>query len=96
VAAIEQQVAAPQQRPVRKTQVPRFNNRVMTNFEDYQIKNIAALRKILGGTDNSVLRTAIDVLAFLHGLPVATNPTLHLNNFLVRANQIPHGENNGQ
>ena len=91
------QTAAVQQRPSRKTQPPRFINRVMINFEDHQIKNIAALKKKSGGTDNSVLRTAVDVLAYLNGLPVETDPTLYLNNFLIHANQMNNGgQTNGR
>jgi hypothetical protein len=92
MATPEQQTAATQQRPSRKPQPPRFNNRVMVNYEDYQIKNIEALRKRLGGTDNSVLRTAVDVLAYLTGLPVESDPTIYLNNFLMRLN---NGGTNG-
>jgi hypothetical protein len=95
-AAAEQQPAATSQQPGRKTQLPRFNYRVMVNFEEHQIKNIEVLKKKLGGTDNSVVRTAIDVLAYLNGLPVETDPGIYLNNFLVRANQLNGGGNNGR
>lgn len=88
------QAAEVQQRPIRKTQPPRFNNRVMANFEDYQVENIAALKKKMGGTDNSVLRAAADVLAYLNGLPVETDPSIYLNNFLVR--QSNGGQTNGR
>ena len=76
------QTAAAPQRPISKTQPPRFNYRTTTNFEAYQVSNIAALKKILGTTDNHVLRTAIDVLAYLNGLPVETDPSFFLGNFL--------------
>jgi len=88
MAAIEPQAAEPQERTSRKTQPARFNYRVVTNFEDYQIENIAVLKKKMGGTDNSIVRTSVDLLAYLYGLPVKTDPTLYLNNFLIRAHQM--------
>jgi hypothetical protein len=86
MTAEAQQPAAKEQQPSRKAQPPRFNYRVMTNFEDQQVQNIATLKQKLGGSDNSVIRTALDVFAFLNGLPVKIDPTLYLNDFLVRQN----------
>ena len=83
MAELEQQAAAPEQMPGKKAQIPRFNNRVMTNFGDDQIRNIQILKKKTGGTENSVLRTAVDVFSYLNGLSVETDPTIYLNNFLV-------------
>jgi hypothetical protein len=96
MAAPAQQAAATQQRPSRKTQPPRFINRVMTNFETHQIQNIESLKKKMGGTENSVVRTAVDVLAYLNGLPVETDPTIFLNNFLIRVNQMQNGGSHGR
>jgi hypothetical protein len=84
--ANEQQAAAPAQQMAAagsKRQLPRFNHRIMVNYEDRQVENIRTLKQKTGGTENSVLRAAIDVFAYLNGLPVETDPTIYLNNYFV-------------
>ena len=90
------QPAAPAQMPSKKTQLPRFNHRCMTNFEDRQIENIQALKRKSGGTENSVVRSAVDLLAYVNGLPVESDPSIFINNFLVLANNPQSGGSNGR
>ena len=87
-----QQVAAPEHIPSKKVQLPRFNNRVMVNYDDRQIQNIEILKRKLGGSDNSTLRTAVDVFAYLNGLPVETDPSIFINNFLLLNAQNQNGD----
>jgi hypothetical protein len=93
---VEQQPAAsaPQMAAaVRPMAPPRFNYRIATGFERYQAENIEILRKKLGTSDTAVLRTAIDLLSFVNSLPVETDPSIFLNNWIVRrTNLIQNGE----
>jgi len=94
----DQQTAAPVQQTaaaIRPMAPPRFNYRVAAGFEAYQAKNIETLRKRMGSSDTGVLRVAIDVLAYLSGLPVATDPSIYLNNFLINS-QNQNGGHDGR
>jgi hypothetical protein len=91
-AVTVQQPAASQQQLNGKTQPSQFPYRVTGNYAAYQTKNIEVLRQKMGGADNLVLRTAIDVLAYLNGLPTQTDPSIWLGNFL--NNVYPHMRHN--
>jgi hypothetical protein len=81
MAAPEQQTATIAQH----TAAPRFNYRIMAGFEGYQVENIQILRKKFGSSDTAVLRSAVDLLSYVNQLPVETDPTIFLNNYLVNA-----------
>ena len=49
----------------------------------------------MGSSDTAVLRTAIDVLSFLNGLPIQTDAAIFLNNYLVNA-QNQNGDTHGR
>jgi hypothetical protein len=80
-AAVEQPAAA----AGSKRHIPRFNCRVTTNFGDRQVRNIEILKQKSGGNESSVLRMAVDTLAYLHGLPVESDPSIYLDRFLIRS-----------
>ena len=55
----------------------------MAGFEGYQVENIQILKKKFGSSDTAVLRSAVDLLAYVNQLPVETDPSIFLNNYLV-------------
>jgi hypothetical protein len=79
----EQQAALPRHIASKKAQPPRYNYRVATYFDATQIGNIKILQQKSGGTETGVLRTALDLLSFVNGLPVQTDPSVWLNNYLI-------------
>ena len=94
-AAAQQPVAAEQPpadrvqqpaAPSRKTAIPKYNFRVMTNFDDCQARNIQTLTKRMGGNDSLTVRAAIDAFSYLNGLPTESDPSIYLTAFLARAN----------
>jgi hypothetical protein len=49
------------------------------------------LKQRTGGTESSVLRMALDTFAYLHGLPVESDPSIFVRNFAVLT-QSQNGE----
>lgn len=90
-AVPEQQTTSPQHIPSKKAQLPKYNCRVAAYFEDRQLQNIKILQQKSGGTETGVLRTAVDTLAYLHGLPVESDPSIFVRNFAVLT-QTQNGE----
>jgi hypothetical protein len=89
----EQQTALPRHIASKKAQPPRYNFRVATYFDATQIGNIKILQQKSGNSETGVMRTAIDLLSYLNGLPVETDPSIYLHHFLVQQNG---GPTNGQ
>lgn len=91
-----QQTAAPVQQkatPSHQAANPRFNYRIMAGFDDRQAENIRVLQKKMGGaTESALMRTAVDLLCFVHGLDVDSDPSIFLRNYLV----LSQGGTNGQ
>ena len=67
-----QQTATPVQQkatPSHQAANPRFNYRIMAGFDDRQAENIRVLQKKMGGaTESALMRTAVDLLCFVHVL----------------------------
>jgi len=79
---------------VRQMAPPRFNYRVAVGLEAYQAKNVETLRQKMGSSDTAVLRAAVDLLSFVNSLPVETDPSVWINNYVVltqNQNGGPHG-----
>ena len=87
MATLDPQAATPAQQAATTTQLPRYNHRSAVNFDDRQVENLRILKARMGSTEMGVLRTALDTLAYLNSLPVQTDPTIYLNNFLANLTQ---------
>ena len=92
--AVEQQAAAdvqPTAASGRQRQQPRFNCRIMGQFQLDQVENIRILKQRTGGTESSVLRASVDLLAFVNGLAVESDPSIFLNNYFAHQNGGTNG-----
>ena len=95
-AAPEQQAAANVQQAAatgRKMQLPRFNCRITSNFSDRQVENIEILKRRTGGTDVSVLRAGVDLLAYVSALPTESDPEIYLTHFFAN---LAQGDTHGR